>query len=66
VLGAKSRAARGYAFCVRVRPPKAATPMSDLYPIEALDDPVMNLADVIRHDLDDTLISNDAGETHGV
>jgi hypothetical protein len=40
--------------------------MSDPYPDEALDYPVMNLADVIRHDLDATLISNDASETHGL
>jgi len=35
-------------------------------PDEALDYHVMNLADAIRHDLDDTLISNDASETHGL
>jgi len=40
--------------------------MSTPYPDEALDYPVMSLADVIRHDLDDTLISNDASETHGL
>lgn len=40
--------------------------MSAPYPDEALDYPVMNLADVIRHDLDATLISNDASETHGL
>jgi hypothetical protein len=40
--------------------------MSSPYPIEALDYPVVNLADVIRHDLDATLISNDASETHGL
>jgi hypothetical protein len=40
--------------------------MSSPYPIEALDYPVMNLADVIRFDLDATLISNDASETHGL
>jgi len=40
--------------------------MSDLYPEEALDFPVMNIADVIRFDLDATLHSNDASETHGL
>ncbi len=40
--------------------------MSPPYPDEALDYPVMNLADVIRFDLDATLISNDASETHGL
>lgn len=40
--------------------------MSDLYPDEALDWPVMHLADVIRLDLDETLLSNEAGETHGL
>jgi hypothetical protein len=40
--------------------------MSSPYPDEALDYPVMNLADVIRFDLDATLISNDASETHGL
>jgi hypothetical protein len=40
--------------------------MSSLYPDEALDYPVMNLAEVIRFDLDATLISNDASETHGL
>jgi hypothetical protein len=41
-------------------------PMSSPYPDEALDYPVMGVADVIRHDLDDTLSSNDASETHGL
>lgn len=40
--------------------------MSSPYPDEAFDHPVMSLADAIRHDLDDTLISNDASETHGL
>lgn len=40
--------------------------MSSPYPDEALDYPVMSMADDIRHDLDDALISNDASETHGL
>jgi hypothetical protein len=40
--------------------------MSSPYPDEDLDYPVMNLADIIRQDLDATLISNDASETHGL
>ncbi len=40
--------------------------MPDLYPTEALDFPVMNIADVIRIDLDDTLQQNDASQTHGL
>jgi hypothetical protein len=40
--------------------------MPSLYPDEALDYPVMNLADVIRHDLDDALISNGVSEIHGL
>ncbi|MBC7768374.1 MAG: hypothetical protein H7124_06265 [Phycisphaerales bacterium] len=40
--------------------------MSDPYPDEALDWPVMHLADVIRFDLDATLHLNDASETHGL
>lgn len=40
--------------------------MSYPYPDEALDHPVMNLAEIIRHDLDDTLLSNNASETHGL
>jgi hypothetical protein len=40
--------------------------MSDLYPGDALDFPVMNIADVIRFDLDATLRSNDASEIHGL
>jgi hypothetical protein len=40
--------------------------MSSPYPDEALGYTVMSLADVIRHDLDDALISNDASETHGL
>jgi hypothetical protein len=39
---------------------------SSPYPDEALDYPVMSLADVIRHDLDATLICNDASETHAL
>jgi hypothetical protein len=40
--------------------------MSDLYPDEALDFPVMNIAEVIRFDLDATLFTNDASQTHGL
>lgn len=40
--------------------------MSSPYPDEALDYPVMSLADDIRHALDDTLLSNDVSETHGL
>lgn len=40
--------------------------MSPPYPDEALDYPVMNLADIIRFDLDATLFSNDASETQGL
>jgi hypothetical protein len=40
--------------------------MSDFYPDEALDFPVMNIADVIRFDLDETLFLNDASPTHGL
>jgi hypothetical protein len=40
--------------------------MSDLYPDEAVSYPVMGIAHVIRHDLDETLLTNDASETHGL
>jgi hypothetical protein len=40
--------------------------MSDLFPAEALDYPVMNIADIIRIELDETLLTNDASQTHGV
>jgi hypothetical protein len=40
--------------------------MSSPYPDEALGYPVGSLADVIRHDLDDALISNEASATHGL
>ncbi|MDX2275597.1 MAG: hypothetical protein NW206_09130 [Hyphomonadaceae bacterium] len=40
--------------------------MSDLYPDEAVDYPVMGIAHIIRHDLDDTLFTNEASETHGL
>ena len=40
--------------------------MSDLYPIAALDYPIMNLADGIRIDLDETLHTNDASQTQGL
>lgn len=40
--------------------------MSDLYPDEALDFPVMNLADIIRIDLDETLHANNVSQTHGL
>lgn len=37
-----------------------------LYPDEALDYPVMNIADIIGYDLDDTLFTNDASAIHGL
>ncbi len=40
--------------------------MSDLYPDEALDFPVTNIADIIRIELDETLLTNDASQTHGL
>jgi hypothetical protein len=40
--------------------------MSDLYPDEAVGYPVMNIAHIIRHDLDETLLTNDASDTHGL
>lgn len=38
--------------------------MPDLYPDEALDFPVTNIADIIRIELDETLLTNDASQTH--
>jgi len=40
--------------------------MSDLYPDEALDFPVTNIADIIGIELDETLLTNDASPTHGL
>ena len=41
-------------------------PMSDLYPDETVDYPVMGIAHVIRHDLDETLLTNGASDTLGL
>jgi hypothetical protein len=40
--------------------------MSALYPDEALDYPVTNIADIISIELDETLLTNDASPTHGL
>lgn len=40
--------------------------MPDLYPNEALDFPVTNIADIIRFDLDETLLTNNACPIHGL
>lgn len=40
--------------------------MSSLYPVESLDFPVMHIADIIRIELDETLHSNGASQTHGL
>ena len=40
--------------------------MAALYPDEALDFPVMNIADIIRIELDETLLQNSANQTHGL
>lgn len=40
--------------------------MPDLYPDEALDFPVTNIANIIGIELDETLLTNDASQTHGL
>lgn len=40
--------------------------MSDLSPDEAVGYPVMGIAHIIRHDLDETLLANDASESRGL
>jgi hypothetical protein len=40
--------------------------MPDLYPDEALDFPIMNIADVIGIELDETLVQNNASKTDGL
>ncbi len=40
--------------------------MSDLYSDEALDFPITNIADIIRIELDETLLTNDASQTQGL
>ncbi|GIK49910.1 MAG: hypothetical protein BroJett013_26070 [Alphaproteobacteria bacterium] len=40
--------------------------MSALYPDEALDFPVTHIANIIRIELDETLFTNDASQTHGL
>jgi hypothetical protein len=40
--------------------------MSDRYPDEALDFPAMPIADIIRIELDETPLTNDVSQTHGL
>ncbi len=40
--------------------------MSSLYPDEALDFPVTHIANIIGIELDETLLTNDASQTHGL